>query len=440
MKTLMALISLTLAFCLSAPVYAQTGQVKGELAFIEGKPVLRVWGTHYEMGYAHGYLLADEVYAMLEEYMLGRLLDRQNYWRTRNLLNWYTRIPRVYRQEMQGVHDGMLDALGKEGLYSEAIDDYFEPVDLLAFNMIPEIFRLYFNTEGFSGRRPELCSSISGWGEGTADGNLIFARNLDFGEPGDLLEASTLVIAYQHTESTTREKDWVSIAWPGYLGCLTGMNENGIGAGLNLGNEQPGLNQLLFNIGGIYIGLPFYYTSTAFALRQVIENSPSLLFPDPIGGFRTNLGIINIAGSFDIHLFSPAQGGGIGLYPPAAILECSNRGTALRTAAHNRDDDPELLSNFYLAVTNHHRKLADPIDCRRYESMVADLNDTPVLDMERAFEIERAVAMNERPYNTVYMVGFIPDTREMWLSTAEGAVPAYRAEPSHFSWEEIFGN
>jgi hypothetical protein len=440
MKKAMMALGILLAFSLPAAVHAQTGQVKGELTFIDGKPVLRVWGTHYEMGYAHGYLLAPEIVAMLEDYMLGRLLDRQNYWRTRNLLNWYTRIPQAYRQEMQGVYDGMVDALGKEALYSETIDDYFEPVDLLAFNMIPEIFRLYFSSQNFSAKPAELCSSISGWEEGTADGNLIFARNLDFGEPGDLLEASTLIIAYEHRESRTRQKSWVSIAWPGYLGCLTGMNENGIGAGLNLGNEQPSLNQLLFNLAGIYIGLPFYYTSTAFALRQVVENSPSLLFPDPIGAFRTTLGIINIAGSFDIHLFSPARGSGIGLYPPAAILECSNRGTALRTTAENRDDDPELLSNYYLAVTNHHRKLADPINCPRYNAMVEDLNATPVLDMERAFEIERNVAMDERPYNTVYMVGFIPDTLEMWLSTAEGGVPSYRAEPSRFTWEEIFGN
>ncbi len=440
MKKLLLVIGILLAFCLSAAVHAQTGQVKGELTSIKGKPVLRVWGTHYEMGYAHGSLLAPEIVAMLEEYMLGRLLDRQQYWRTRNLLKWYTRVPQAYRQEMQGVYDGMVDALGKEGLYSETIDDYFEPVDLLAFNMIPEIYRLPFSSEGFFGGQPVLCSSISGWGEGTADGKLIFARNLDFRDPGDLLEASTLIIAYEHRESATREKSWVSIAWPGYLGCLTGMNENGIGAGLNVGNEQPSLNQLFFNVGGIYIGIPFYYTSTAFALRQVVENSPSLLFPDPIGGFRTKLGLINIAGSFDIHLFSPARGGGRGLYPPAAILECSNRGTALRTTAENGDDDPELRANYYLAVTNHHRKLADPIECRRYESMVDDLNATPVLDMERAFQIERNVVMDERPFNTVYMVGFIPDTLEMWLATAQGAVPSYRTAPSHFTWEEIFGN
>ena len=439
MKKIIVLLGLVLLIS-PAAVHAQTGQVKGELTYIKGKPVLRVWGTHYEMGYAHGYLLAPEIVAMLEDYMLGRLLDKRNYWRTRNLLNWYTRIPQAYRREIQGLYDGMVGAIGKEGLYSETIDDHFKPVDLLAFNMIPEIFRLYFNAQGFFSNPPELCSSISGWGEGTADGNLIFARNLDFGEPGDLLEASTLIIAYQHRESRTREKSWVSIAWPGYLGCLTGMNENGAGAGLNLGNEQPALNQLLFNLGGIYLGLPFYYTSTAFALRQSIENSPSLLFPDPIGAFRTNLGIINIAGSFDIHLFSPAGKGGFRLHPPAAILECSNRGTVLRTAADNRNDDPKLLSNHYLAVTNHHRKLAHPIDCRRYESMVQDLNATPVLDMERAFAIERKVAMDKRPYNTVYMVGFIPDTLEMWLATAQGAVPSYRAEPSYFSWNEIFGN
>jgi len=50
------------------------------------------------------------------------------------------------------------------------------------------------------------------------------------------------------------------------------------------------------------------------------------------------------------------------------------------------------------------------------------------------------VARTESPYNTIYITGFVPETREMWLSCAEGGVPASRLEPSHFSWEEIFGD
>src|SRR4030042_4379008 len=101
MKKLMVMLGILLACSLPAAVHAQTQQVKGELTFIDGKRVLRVWGTHYEMGYAHGYLLAAEIVDMLEEYMLGKLLDVKNYGRTRNLLNWYTRIPQPYRTEME---------------------------------------------------------------------------------------------------------------------------------------------------------------------------------------------------------------------------------------------------------------------------------------------------------------------------------------------------
>ena len=47
---------------LTVPVGAgesSKAEVKGTLATIDGLPVLRVWGTPEERGYAHGYLLAE---------------------------------------------------------------------------------------------------------------------------------------------------------------------------------------------------------------------------------------------------------------------------------------------------------------------------------------------------------------------------------------------
>ncbi len=92
----------------------------------------------------------------------------------------------------------------------------------------------------------------------------------------------------------------------------------------------------------------------------------------------------------------------------------------------------------YLAVTNHHRKLNEPIDCPRYQTLVNRLNETSVLDMDQALAIEREVAQKSGPYNTVQLIGLIPESREIWVSFREGETPAWETEPAHFQWDELF--
>ncbi len=434
-SSILSVIVLVIFYSLSS-VHART--VKGELTTIKGKPVLRVWGTHYDMGYAHGYLLAEEIYDMLENFLLAEYLDVPNYNKTRRMLLTYVHIPLIYRIELQGVYDGMRERLGNNGLFSPTINRTFKPVDLIAWNMIAEIFRISFNSQSIVDVPGLLCSSISGWGEGTTDGNLVFARNLDFGRPGDVLERNSLIIAYQ--PSGWFKKDWVSVAWPGYVGCVTGMNEEGVGVALNLGNEPPDIKELFLKLGNLYLGIPLYYTSTAFTLRQGLENIGLLSYlSDPAGYFQRVLRKINILGSFDIHVFTPSNSDMFQSYPPAAIIECNHKGAVLRTAGDNQDYDPKLYSDYYLAVTNHHRKLTEPTTCWRYLTLVDRLNNTSVLDIDTAFDIERDVAYFEGPYNTVYMTGFKPDTLEMWVSFPEGDLAAPESEPTYFHWEDIFG-
>ncbi len=55
---------------LHGPASADDVQVNGTLRDGGDHKVLHVWGTHIEMGYAHGYLLADEVMALAEGYIL----------------------------------------------------------------------------------------------------------------------------------------------------------------------------------------------------------------------------------------------------------------------------------------------------------------------------------------------------------------------------------
>ncbi len=58
--------------------------------------------------------------------------------------------------------------------------------------------------------------------------------------------------------------------------------------------------------------------------------------------------------------------------------------------------------------------------------------------MELALDIERDVAQDGDPYNTAYMAGFIPDTREIWVSFAEDGLSVPESEPTYFQWEDVF--
>ncbi len=415
--------------------------IKGNLKTLQGKSILSVWGNSFEMGFAHGYILADKIIALLDNYMLGSLYDVKNYEKTVRLIKIYIKVPAPFWNELKGMHQGMIAALGESGMFSARLNRTIEPADLLAWNLVPDIFRLSYNSNAifntFTNNYTQgFCSSISAWGDRSFNGNTLIARDLDFGFPGDLIDQTNIIIAHQ--PSSFFKQRWISIGWPGLIGCLTGMNEEGVGAALNLDYTGPELDDLLIPIGDAYIGIPRYYTPVMFALRKAIENKRFMRFRNnPIGNFLNIMRLVNITGSFNIHLFAPYYEGMKPPYP-AAILECSNTGTALRTPDDNEQWEPFLFSDTFLAVSNHHRKLREPVDCPRYETLVNRLNETSVLDMDQALAIEREVAQISGPYNTVQIIGLIPESREIWVSFREGAAPAWEAEPAHFQWDELF--
>jgi hypothetical protein len=60
----------------------QEEEVNGSLEEVNSVKVLRVWGSRREMGYAHGYLLADDLVDLFERYLFGSVLESlPNGWR-----------------------------------------------------------------------------------------------------------------------------------------------------------------------------------------------------------------------------------------------------------------------------------------------------------------------------------------------------------------------
>jgi len=98
-----------------------TENVNGELTEIEGIPLLTLWGTHYEQGYAHGYLYAPEIIEHLEKQLNHEegLVEFMETFMLPNI-DKYT-VPAEYMQEMEGFLAGM-EARAGGAVYVAAVD------------------------------------------------------------------------------------------------------------------------------------------------------------------------------------------------------------------------------------------------------------------------------------------------------------------------------
>ena len=77
------------------------------------------------------------------------------------------------------------------------------------------------------------CSSFAVWGNKTEDGNLIIARNFDFYIGDDF--AREKVISFIQPEKGYK---FMSVSWAGFIGVMSGMNDQGLTVTINAGKSD----------------------------------------------------------------------------------------------------------------------------------------------------------------------------------------------------------
>ncbi|MFH1751677.1 MAG: C45 family autoproteolytic acyltransferase/hydrolase [archaeon] len=181
---------------------------KGWLEEVNGQLVLHVSGSHYEMGFQQGYLLADEIRKDVSGFVYsGDELTGQP---PQELIDYYNAtepfIPERFKDEMQG----MADASG------------IPLIELWALNVKPDVGLL-------------LCKQIAVWGDASDNGNLYHGRALGF--TIKIREALTGVAAQDHAILYVAKPDgynsYVNLSWPGVIGTISGINEKKISLAIN---------------------------------------------------------------------------------------------------------------------------------------------------------------------------------------------------------------
>ncbi|MBN2543102.1 T9SS type A sorting domain-containing protein [bacterium] len=200
------------------PVVSVSAQVNGEIieqdlnASRHGYSIVKLWGGHYEMGYAYGYLFAEDIIAGLNEGM-EMIEDWGLSWSmVLMLVNTYTCKPDCIEDEFEGIADGVNDGVPGVGIL---------PVDIKAMNLFGDIY--YFGT---------ACRAVSSWGSTVTNSEFttISTRRLDYFDLGLDFQYHHVIAIFEPDDGSP---NWINFAWPGYVSCLTALNEFGTVASLH---------------------------------------------------------------------------------------------------------------------------------------------------------------------------------------------------------------
>lgn len=188
----------------------------GVLKPLENAHLLQLKGKPYERGFAHGFLLAEQIidwsyFYQFSYNMRGNITQYNEYtvWLRRNQF-----VPQDYREEVRGMMDGMKQS--SANLFLEEMGRDFNEIDIYAINSYlegtpgsgalqngPYTFvrrdrEIPIRKQGAPQQAkttPPACTQFVAWGHITADEDTIAGRNMD-GETDPWMVTVTHLIVF----------------------------------------------------------------------------------------------------------------------------------------------------------------------------------------------------------------------------------------------------
>ena len=399
-----SLLAVPLAGCASergqAPILATIPL--GEVRWVGSIPVLHLSGGPYEMGYQHGTLLRGQVRASVSNVrafidqhprvpLVGRFLARWTLDRAWRQMAPF--VPSQYLEEMRGLSDGA-------GIPLKTLQ---------RIHALPELMAT-------------TCASSAAFGKATANGQLIHIRNLDWSIQSGVQKYAALFVYHP-----AKGHSFVSIGWLGFLGVISGINDQGISIG---------------EIGAQSVDVGLKGMPMPFLLRRVLEESAR------VGEAISIVQVVPRTGGYN-YLFADA------IRKKAAVVETTKNHSAVFRA----DEEPAnsdavsvanaiVRSDFALDPTIRDLQKAsngDPsrpglespvgssaYDVRYRKQSALLLEFYGRIDPEIAMVIARAIAPSSNIQSVVYAYP------QMWVANAFGRQPAVMGKYLQFDVPELF--
>lgn len=224
--------------------------------------ITHLWGTPYEMGFAHGTLVKDR--------MIGLVNTFWNYMESQIINEVNKTTQGFFRPDfLKDVSDFGLDvALDIEfAMTNKFTGKYFnEQIQGMADATgleIKKIRRIHLIGELTKGQ----CSMFGAWGKALADpSNLLQLRGLDWVTEGGLQDFPEITV-YHPTKGANNGHDFANIGWTGWIGSIIGYSSTRLGIseiGVYFSDETYGKESRF--------GVPFTYL-----LRDILQFDDTIL-------------------------------------------------------------------------------------------------------------------------------------------------------------------
>lgn len=391
MKIRTVLFSLVLLL-LTLPAFTAilSREGKGFLEQKNGQQVLHLKGGSYERGYQHGVLLKQQVQRNINAYVdnaKSPIPGRAEEF-AKNIPLLLSFVPDHFKEEMQGLADGSEVPLPK----------------IIALNLFPEMFH---------------CSGITVCNNASQNGELYHVRVLDYSIGKNLQSTSVLQVV-----EPENGKAFLNVSYAGFIGCVTGMNQEKIAIG-----EIGGWGY------GFWRGMPM-----AFLLREILEKASSLsdvksilqntprtceyyyVFSD--GKTKESIGVY--ATSSQLHFIQPGSSyamiaagplpenyGEKGDHDKVFLSECQLENTPYQTVLLSQDQKSAVL---YCAQPSDCLLLTGYTNAKRYPVLAERvLSNYGSIDEKALMEIIKCpVAHPSNLHNAIFQ----PSELKVWISHA----------------------
>jgi hypothetical protein len=362
-----------------------TEQVNGAITTLESMRVLTLHGTFYEMGYAHGYLLAPEILERQElELSQPGVID---FFENQVLPNIHLfDIPDQYMEEIDGMYAGFLSR-GGGSVYSELLQREVTLTDAIALNCINALASRV------------ACSSFSAWNHMTYDNNTITGYNHDTKDDERNTERWLLIV--RNPLSGSGANSSVCAGRAGDMNVHTVINDMGVTLSCqSINDASPATSTEGFTPEGLIF-------------RQLIE---SVDYIDPAGDISGVLDDIYATEAEALLMSWPAsaeQYSAIALELDGDLLD--NHGYTIRQPSGAEE---------YIIQTNHFWLRRQPVSqCDRYYYVKSSLDSIAAgtrspLTVESAWNLLSNI-QPEDSYLTQIAVVFEPSKMRMHIAFAE---------------------
>ena len=245
----------------------------------KGIKVLHIKGKPYEMGYQHGYLLADRIALMVTRTLMATAAyvaaQAGCDFKKAEALMWLGQkkaeayLPGALKEEIVGIADGV-KAAGVD-LTLEQILLWNTNYDQWCIHAHPNYWRDdegVSNPVGPTGLAGGGCSSFCAWDEWAGgDGKLIFGKNEDNFNMPEQLDQRLLIVA-----DPDEGYGYAFLSYPGMIGLDGGFNEKGFEMMTQLNSMQ---HESMEGCGiGVFTRLLLTHAGTVDEAIKIFQNHP----------------------------------------------------------------------------------------------------------------------------------------------------------------------